>query len=326
MEALTISGICGSLFIKQKKLIEMFFAHFDPDRVAELAERIANRSGALFLLGVGKSGCVARKVVATLRSFGEQAYELPVGDLLHGDLGVVRPGDLLCVFSKSGETKELLHCLPFLRARGSEIVAITSSPHSSLAITSHYCVTLPLLEELDPFNLLPTTSTVCQLLFGDLLAMTLLHQRGVSLADCGKNHPAGQIGLRANGKVRDYLFPKNEVPFCSPDCTVADALPILSSYGYGCVCIVDARSTLLGIFTDGDLRRTLVHFQEKGLVQCLAKVMTHSPKVVREDDEIIEGLRLMETGDPVTALPVIDQHSRVVGLLHMHTLAKVGLI
>ncbi|AAF39499.1 KpsF/GutQ family sugar-phosphate isomerase [Chlamydia trachomatis] len=319
--------LCLDIFHKQKQVISRYFANFHCDVVRQLTERLLCHQGAVFFSGIGKSGCIARKLVATMQSFGEKAFFLS-GDLLHGDLGVVSSGDIVCLFSNSGETREILEWIPHLKNRQVFLVGITSSPCSSLAVFSDFVVMLPKLEELDPFNLIPTTSTTCQLLFSDLLAMTVLRCRKISLSDYGKNHPSGQIGLKANGKVRDYLSPRTEVPFCSPSITVSEALTVLSSYGYGCVCVVNEQFELLGIFTDGDLRRGL---SECGgaILECpLEQVMTRKPKVISEDSDVLLGLEMMESGNPVTVLPVVDaQHQRfIVGLLHMHTLARAGLL
>ncbi|EPP37777.1 Arabinose 5-phosphate isomerase GutQ [Chlamydia avium] len=320
--------LCQDIVNKQQEALQRFFSSFQCKDTWLFAQKILQHHGAIFFSGVGKSGCVARKVVATLQSCGERAFFFSSGDLLHGDLGVIHPGDIVCLFSKSGETQELLKGIPHLKERGVFLVAVTSAEYSNLSILCDHTVMLPKIEELDPFDLIPTTSTVCQMLFGDLLAITLLRSRGVSLSDYGKNHPSGQIGLKAAGKVREYMFPKTEVPFCFPEDTVNNSLDIFSSYGFGCVCVVNHQYEILGVFTDGDLRRALTHFGGNILFQKLEDVMTPNPKVISEDADVIYGLQMMEMGNPVTILPVVDaqKQKRVVGLLHMHTLAKAGLI
>ncbi|WP_348663757.1 KpsF/GutQ family sugar-phosphate isomerase [Chlamydia vaughanii] len=324
----TAIDLCQDIVNKQQVVLERFFDTFHCQDTWLLAEKILEHKGAIFFSGVGKSGCVARKIVATLQSFGEQAIFLSSGDVLHGDLGVIRPGDIVCLFSKSGETRELLEWIPYLKERGVFLVGVTSAAYSSLSIFCDHVVMLPMIEELDPFNLVPTTSTTCQMLFGDLLAITLLRSRGISLSEYGKNHPGGQIGLKVVGKIRDYMFPKTEVPFCSPEHTIGYSLDIFSSYGCGCVCIVNEQFEMLGVFTDGDLRRSLARFGGDVLSQKLENVMTANPKVISEDADVALGLQMMESGSPITILPVVDAENQryVVGLLHMHTLAKAGLI
>lgn len=320
--------ICHEILNKQKDALDEFFKIFHGEEVAKLAEKILNHSGWIFFSGVGKSGYVARKIVATLQSLSERALFLSHGDLLHGDIGVVQEGDIVCLFSKSGETQELLDSLPYLKTRGVTLVAITSSPYSSLAISADFVVVLPVVPELDPFDLIPTTSTTCQMLFGDLLAMMLLQGRGVTLSTYGENHPSGKIGLKAKGRVRDYMFPKTEVPFCAPEDTVYDTLEIFSSYGCGCVCVVTPNYELLGIFTDGDLRRALAHYGGEVLSLALKEVMTARPRVVEREADVTTALQIMEARNPITALPVVNNitQNSVVGLLHVHTLAKAGLL
>lgn len=320
--------ICQDIIDKQKDNLKHFFDHFCCQSTWELVDRIIHHRGKIFFSGVGKSGYVSRKIVATLQSFGEIVFSLALGDLLHGDLGVVSPGDIVCLFSKSGETREVLECVAHLKSRDVFLVAITSAPYSSLSILCNQTIVLPMVEELDPFNLMPTNSTTCQMLFGDLLSMTLLRVRGVSLSEYGRNHPGGQIGLKISGKIRDYMLPRTEVPICCPEDTVSDSLEVFSMYSCGCVCVVNTKSEILGIFTDGDLRRALSLFGGDILQQQLQDVMTVNPRVVSEDADVVFGLQMMESGSPVTILPVVDAESKthIVGLLHMHSLAKAGLV
>ncbi|EPP35353.1 sugar isomerase, KpsF/GutQ family protein [Chlamydia ibidis] len=321
-----MNNICDEILSKQRAILEEFFQNFHTNDTWLLAERILSHSGWLFFSGVGKSGCVARKIVSTLQSFGERVQFLLSGDLLHGDLGVVNSGDIVCLFSKSGETKELLEAVPYLKERNVFLVGITSSAYSSLAVLSDHVIILPDLDELDPYNLVPTTSTICQMLFGDLLSIALLRCREISLETYGKNHPSGQIGLKANKKVKDYMFAREDLPLCSPEDTVDDSLNIFSTYNCGCVCIVNESTELLGIFTDGDLRRSLASLGGDVLKRKLKTVMTSNPKAIDADASVLAALEIMETGSPVTILPVLDCQKRIVGLLHMHTLAKAGLV
>ncbi|AAD18666.1 KpsF [Chlamydia pneumoniae TW-183] len=322
------TDVCQDILGKQKEAVDFFFQAFQPKEAMQLAEKILGHSGWVFFSGVGKSGCVARKLVATLQSLSERALFFSPVDLLHGDLGLVSPGDIVCLFSKSGETQELLDTVPHLKSRRAILVAITSMPYSNLAALSDLVVILPSVAELDPFNLIPTNSTTCQMIFGDFLAMLLFHSRGVSLSTYGKNHPSGQVGMKANGKVKDFMFPKTEVPFCHLGDKVSFSLEVFSAYGCGCVCIVDPQFRLMGIFTDGDLRRSLASYGGEVLSLSLEKVMTANPRCITEDSDIAIALQLMESSSPVAVLPVLDneENRHVTGLLHMHTLAKAGLL
>lgn len=314
------------LLEKQRAAIEFFFQNVSRNDVEKLLHVLCQASNNIFFLGVGKSGFVAQKCAATLKSCGERAFYLSHGDLLHGDLGVVRVDDVVCILSNSGETQELIMQMERLYQRGAIICALTSNRSSTLALRAHHSITLPNVRELDPFNLLPTNSTLVQMMFCDLVAMLLLQARGISLSDYGKNHPSGRIGMRANETVRKYM--STCLPTCDSGAHVRDILGIFSEYGHGCVIIID-RDTgcLLGIFTDGDLRRGLGDLGASVLDQPVASLMTKHPKSVLRSDSISRALEIMETGRSVTVLPVLEEDSmKLCGLLHMHTLVKAGCI
>lgn len=324
--SLDVLDRCQELLIQQEQALRIFFDSFDFSPLRLLVKKLSSHRGKLFFSGIGKSHCIAQKIVATLQSFGEQAFLLSSGGLLHGDIGVVQTGDVVCLLSKSGETQEILDWIPCLKERRVHLIGFTSSRTSRLALACDEIVLLPMVPELDPFNLMPTNSTVVQLLVGDLLAMMLLHARQTPLSTFGRNHPGGQIGLKANAKIKDYIYSKEDVPFCSPTATVQASLNIFSAFGHGCVCVVGEDETLLGIFTDGDLRRALEKFQGDVLDKTLLEVMTTHPKTIYRDADVITALQLMEQGKPITMLPVVDYDQRVVGLLHMHVLARAGFV
>lgn len=317
---------CQELLIQQEQALRIFFDSFDYEPLHLLVQKITSHRGKIFFSGIGKSQCIAQKIVATLQSFGEQAFFLSSGGLLHGDVGVVQPGDIVCLLSNSGETQELLDWIPCLKERESILIGITSSKTSRLALASDAIILLPKVQELDPFNLMPTNSTVVQLLVGDLLSILLLHARQTSLAAFGKNHPGGQIGLKANAKIKDYIYSRVDVPVCLPFDSIKNSLKIFSTFGHGCVCVVGEDDVLLGIFTDGDLRRALEMFQGNVLNKTLQEVMTKDPKTIHQEADVMTALRLMEKDQPVTMLPVVDHNQRVVGLLHMHVLARAGFV
>lgn len=158
------------------------------------------------------------------------------------------------------------------------------------------------------------------------MSILLLHARQTSLATFGRNHPGGQIGLKANAKIKDYIYSRTDVPFCAPLDSIKKSLKTFSTFGHGCVCVIGEDDVLLGIFTDGDLRRALEKFQGDVLNKTLQEVMTRHPKTIHQDADVITALRLMEQDQPITMLPVIDNNQRVVGLLHMHVLARAGFV
>ncbi|WP_246481893.1 KpsF/GutQ family sugar-phosphate isomerase [Chlamydiifrater volucris] len=312
----------------QKSGMDNFFSSFDLSLASPLVEKILGSSGNLFFSGVGKSGFIARKIAATFQSFGERAFFLNAGDVLHGDLGAVREGDIVVLLSNSGETEELVKQIPYFQNKGSEVFVVTSGAYSRMAFLADFVITLPSAREIDAFHLAPTTSTQYQLLLGDFLATTVARVRKLSFEDYGNNHPAGTIGFRANAKVEDVMSPLSCVPICSTGCSVRKALEIISSGGFGCVLVLGLEGTLEGIFTDGDLRRNL---REKGnnfLDLPVTEVMTKNPRLVLREASIHDALEDMEAGSPVTVLPVVDslKKRQVVGLLHMHTLARHGLL
>ncbi|WP_213358002.1 KpsF/GutQ family sugar-phosphate isomerase [Chlamydiifrater phoenicopteri] len=312
----------------QKLGMDVFFSSFDFNFALPLIEKILGSSGNIFFSGVGKSGFIARKIAATFQSFGERAFFLNAGDVLHGDLGVIREGDIVVLLSNSGETEELVKQVPYFQNKGCEVFVVTSGAYSRMAFLANSVIVLPSAKEIDAFNLAPTTSTQYQLLLGDFLAATIARVRKLSFEDYGNNHPAGTIGLRANVKVEDIMSPLSCVPTCTANCSVRDVLEIISLGGFGCVLILSSEGILEGIFTDGDLRRTLKEKEKDFLDLPITSVMTSNPRLVLGEASIHDALEDMEAGSPVTVLPVVDslKTRRVVGLLHMHTLARQGLL
>ncbi len=315
------------LFYKQQNYLNHFFSKLDYSQVETLFEEIKNSSGVLFFTGVGKSGYVAQKVSATMMSTGTKAFYLPPIDALHGDLAMVSKNDMVLLFSKSGETEELLQLLPFLRKIGAKIVAITSNLQSRLSKGADFALELPCVAELCPFDLAPTISTEIQLLFGDVLAIALMQEKQFSLENFAQNHPAGRIGKRASLKVRDLMLDREKSPLCHPHDTLEDVLADFSSKRCGCLVVVDEKKKLRGIFTDGDLRRALQAKGEKVLKEKLSTLMTPAPKHILSEDLAWEAMKMMESDQkhPVMVLPVLEEEGQVVGLIKMHDLIQAGL-
>jgi arabinose-5-phosphate isomerase len=315
-----------NLFHKQKEYLEYFFAHFDYEMAEKLFSEIQKSQGVLFFTGVGKSGFVAQKIAATMMSTGTKAFYLPPIDALHGDLAMVSKNDMVILFSKSGETEELLQLLPFLRKVGAKIVAITSNSGSRLNKGADIAIDLPCVAELCPFDLAPTISTEIQLLFGDVLAIALMQEKGFSIENFAQNHPAGRIGKRASLKVRDLMLDREKAPLCRPHDKLEDVLADFSDKRCGCLVVIDEKSRLKGIFTDGDLRRALQAKGEHVLKESLERLMSPAPKHISTEESAWEAMKLMESDQkhPITVLPVLDQ-DEVVGLIKMHDLIQAGL-
>lgn len=316
------------LFTKQRHSLEYFFDHLDSSACDPFVQAVLACKGVLFLTGIGKSGFIAQKIAATMMSTGTKAIFLSPIDALHGDLGMVSPDDSVLIFSKSGETDELLHLLPPLRNKGASLFAITSHADSRLAKGVDFHVTLPCDQELCPFNLAPTLSTTIQLLFGDALAIALMQSKGFKLHEYAENHPGGQIGRRITIKVRDLMLDKEKSPLCLPHQRLEEVLTEFTQKRCGCLIVTDEKRRLQGIFTDGDLRRALQAKGEQVLKDAVGNLMTSCPRTIDMEALAWDALQLMESDQkhPIMVLPVLDKECQeVVGIIKMHDLIQAGI-
>lgn len=315
------------LLEKQKSQLDYFYQNLEPKEVEQVFSLVKNCSGTLFFTGVGKSGIVCKKIATTLTSTGTRSLYVSPMDAIHGDLGIIESGDLVFLLSKSGESAELLNLIPYVRNKGGITIAIVSNRESRLSKSCEYTVTLPLEGELCPYNLAPTTSSILQLLFGDLLAVLLMEAKKFSLEEYALNHPSGTIGKRVTFKVRDLMLKDEALPLCSSEELLEDVLDRFSQKACGCLLIVDKESRLLGIFTDGDLRRSLQ--QKKNLLTKtpMGMLMSKEPKRISPTAMAYEALQLMEGNQkcPITTLPVTDETNRVVGLIRLHDILQSGI-
>ena len=315
------------LLDKQKQHLEHYFSHFNLNAGEELLQQILACEGVLFFTGVGKSGFIAQKIAATMQSTGTKAFFLPPIDALHGDLGMVCKKDLVFILSKSGETEELLQLLPFIRNKGAQVVAITSNATSRLCHGVDRTLVLPCDTELCPFDLAPTTSTVIQLLFGDLLAIALMETRGFSVDQFAENHPGGRVGRRSGLRVRDLMLDKERTPICFSEDHLEEVLIDFSDKRCGCLIVIDEKKQLKGIFTDGDLRRALQAKGDKILKEKIGQLMTRSPKAIEAEALAWDAMKLMASDQkhPVMVLPVLGPQKEVVGIIKMHDIIQAGL-
>ncbi|MDF2549606.1 MAG: uncharacterized protein K0S07_673 [Chlamydiales bacterium] len=317
-------GLLGQLMNEMQGQLNYFFSQLDYQKLDQLLKELWHCKGNLFFTGVGKSGIVANKIATTLTSTGTKSLYLSPMDALHGDVGLVEKGDVALLFSKSGETDELLQLMPALKNKGARVIAVVCEEESRVARSSDLVIVLPLQKELCPFGLAPTTSTSLQLIFGDVLAVALMRVKNFSLDQYAKNHPAGRIGKRITLHVRDLMLSGRDLPLCHPQQSVLDILVELSDKKCGCVLVVSENLHLVGIFTDGDLRRAL---QLKGpaiFETKIEEVMSLSPKCTHPEALAVDGMKIMESGQPVTVLPVLDE-GKLVGLLKMHDIIQIGL-
>lgn len=314
------------LLKEQQGYLDYYYRHLAIEPVEALLKTLQECQGTLILSGVGKSGYVAKKIVATFLSMGVRAFFLNPMEAIHGDLGFVTRSDLFLAYSKSGESQELIELIPYIRSRGAKTIAIVSNDRSRLAHLADLSLTLPIERELCPYDLAPTTSTAVQLLFGDLLAVALLRAKQIPLSDLVRNHPGGFIGRRISLKTQDLMLKEHSLPLCRPTDRLLDALHELSSKRCGCLLVTNSDNHLLGLFTDGDLRRALQAKGAAALETPLADLMSLSPRTIPPDLLALEALRRMEE-DParlITVLPVLKDGA-VIGLLRMHDILQAGL-
>ena len=314
------------LFSTQKKYIDYFFDHLDMQEVEMTLQAFLSCQGVIFFTGIGKSGIIAQKISATLVSTGTKAMFLPAVDALHGDLGIIGKNDIFVILSKSGQSDELLQLVPYVKSKSVKIICITSNSKSKLAKASDFIVNLPLERELCPFDLAPTTSTAIQLIFGDVLAVGLMKARSFSLNDYAMNHPAGRIGKRTTVLVRDIMVKADNLPLCGPNDKLVDVLVELSDKRSGCLLVINETFQLLGIFTDGDLRRALQKQGSEVLNNPIKNIMTKNPRTIEPEKLASEAMQMMESDPsrPVMVLPVVEK-GQLCGLIKMHDLVQGGL-
>ena len=284
-------------------------------------ELLAGCAGRIVVSGMGKSGHIARKTAATLASTGSPAMFVHPAEASHGDLGMVQPGDALVLFSNSGETTELADLIAHARRFGMPLVAVTGRAASTLAQAADAALVLPPAPEACPMGLAPTTSTTMQLALGDAIAVALLTRRGFTATDFRAFHPGGRLGARLR-RVREVMHEADAVPLIDPDAPMQQALLLMTGKGFGCVGVV-AGGRLVGIVTDGDLRRAM---GPRLLDRTVREVMTAAPRTIRPEALAADALHAMNAGArQVTSLFVVDAGGRPVGIVHVHDLLRAGM-
>jgi arabinose-5-phosphate isomerase len=284
-------------------------------------------AGRVVLIGVGKSGIVARKIAATLTSAGTAAVFLHPSDALHGDIGIVTSQDVAMILSNSGETDEVVVMLPYLKHRQIPIIAIVGDLRSRLARAADVLLDSSVDKEACPFNLAPTASTTVALAIGDALAMTLMRTKGLTKEAFALNHPAGRLGKRLTLRVEDLMHTGVANPTVSIHASWFEVLDTISKGGLGAVNVVDEGDLLVGIITDGDLRRTLQKVKSAELEMLTSStIMTPNPITVAPSVLAYEALQIMEDRpSQISVLPVVNQEQRCVGLIHLHNIVRSGI-
>lgn len=296
-------------------------AGFIDETFAEAVELIQNSSGRVIITGIGKSAIIATKIVATLNSTGTPSVFMHAADAIHGDLGLILKDDIVVCISKSGNTPEIKALIPFLKNAGNTLIAITGNQKSVLAEQADFVFNSYVEKEACPINLAPTTSTTAQLVIGDALAVCLLELRDFTKDDFAKYHPGGALGKRLFLKVRDVLV-HNEIPKVDPDASVKKVIIEISEKRKGATAVT-VNNKIIGIITDGDLRRMLSETEDLSQ-QKAENIMTKNPVSITIDAMAIDAMELMETHE-ISQLLVTDQ-GNYAGVIHIHDLIKEGII
>jgi arabinose-5-phosphate isomerase len=290
---------------------------------AEAVEIVYKSKGRVVLTGMGKSGLIARKIVATMNSTGTAAIYLHPTDALHGDLGMVRKEDVVIIISKSGSTEELARLLPMFKRLGVKIIAMSGNKDSNLAVESDIFLNISVKEEACPLDLAPTSSTTATLAMGDALAVALLEKRNFTVEDFAFLHPGGSLGKRLSLKIKEIMISGKGVPIVSDNAELKDVIFEMTSKRLGTTSVVDADGKLNGVITDGDLRRLLERTMDiNGLTA--KDVMSKNPKVMQSDYLASFALQQMENYH-ITTLIIIDEQNIPIGIVHLHDLIKLGL-
>jgi arabinose-5-phosphate isomerase len=281
--------------------------------------------GRVVVSGIGKSGHVGHKLAATLASTGTPAFFVHPAEASHGDLGMITPADVVVMLSNSGETDELVMLAPHIKREGARLIAITGNEQSSLAQAADVHLDAAVDAEACPLGLAPTASTTAALALGDALALVLLDARGFSAEDFARSHPGGNLGRRLLTRVADVMRTGDALPVSPATATLAEAIVEMSRKGMGMTAIVDDERRVVGIFTDGDLRRSLDRVRDVAAV-AVASVMTATPRTVRANQLAVDCVETMEAPPKVSQLLVVDEEHRLQGALHLHDLFRARIV
>ena len=285
---------------------------------------ILSCEGRVIVSGMGKSGHIARKIAATMSSTGTPAYFVHPAEASHGDLGMITAQDVFIALSYSGESDELMTIVPVIKRQGAKLISLTGNAKSSLALAADAHLDGSVSKEACPMGLAPTTSTTAALVLGDALAMALLDAKGFGEEDFARSHPGGSLGRRLLTHVRDIMHSDKGIPAVAEQATLSDAVLEISRKGLGMTAIVDASNHVLGIYTDGDLRRTL----EKRLdfsTTAISSVMSRNPRCITPDALAVEAVSMMEERN-ISQMLVVDADNKLVGALNMHDLLRAKVI
>lgn len=316
-----IKQIAIQVIADEKKAVESLEKHIN-DSFAEAVETIFYAQGRVIITGIGKSANIATKIVSTLNSTGTPAIFMHAADAIHGDLGMVQPGDVVICISKSGNTPEIKVLIPLVKNFGNKLIAIVGNTDSFLAHEADIVLNTTVDHEACPNNLAPTSSTTAQLVMGDALAVALIECRNFTARDFARFHPGGALGKQLYMRVSD-LYIQNEKPEVPPETSLRLTLLEMTSKRLGCT-VVTEQDRILGIITDGDLRRMMrAHDNLDGLTA--ADIMSANPKTVVDSEFAVNALHLMQANS-ITQLIVTDPDGNYLGILHLHDILREGII
>ena len=316
-----IKKIAQDVLLNESRALQNLATYINPD-FESCVQAIYSAKGRLVITGIGKSAIIANKIVATLNSTGTPALFMHAADAIHGDLGMIQHEDIVMCISKSGNTPEIKVLVPLLKRRGSKLVALVSNTNSYLAQQADFVLNATIAEEACPHNLAPTTSTTAHMAMGDALAVCLLELRNFSSRDFAEFHPGGSLGKQLYLKVSD-IYAQHQLPMVSPNSSVREVIIEISGKRLGCTSVVDGNKNLLGIITDGDLRRML---QKDIRLENLtaADIMTTHPKTIDKDEYAVKAMHMMQESS-ITQLVVLDGQ-QIAGFIHLHDLLKEGIV
>jgi arabinose-5-phosphate isomerase len=307
----------------ERQAVEQLEQRID-DSFSSAVNLLASVEGRVIVSGMGKSGHIGNKIAATLASTGTPAQFVHPAEACHGDMGMITRSDAALLMSNSGTTSEITALLPLLKRLGIPIIAMTGNETSTLATAADVHLNISVSEEACPLDLAPTASTTANLVMGDALAIALLEQRGFTAEDFAFTHPGGTLGRRLLTRVSDVLVTGDDVPRVKTDTSLADALMEISAKGLGMSTVIDENGHLLGIFTDGDLRRALEQNRDLNATQ-VGNVMSSGAKTIDANALAAEAVTRMEN-DSISALIVVDEHSKVIGVVQLLALLKAGIV
>ncbi len=316
-----LKDLAVSVIDKEARAVEKLKPYVD-EQFVQVLHLIYGSRGRLVITGIGKSAIIGSKIVATLNSTGTPSIFMHAADAIHGDLGIIQPDDVVMCLSKSGNTPEIKVLVPLIRRMGNKLVAMVSNVDSYLAQHSDFVVRATVDAEACPNNLAPTSSTTTQLVMGDAIAVCLLKMRGFSPEDFAKYHPGGSLGKRLYLRVDD-VFDKEVRPYVSPDESIQNTIINISQNRLGATVVLDKEDVLMGIITDGDVRRMVEKGEPLGSLRA-KDIMSRSPKVIERRELAVNAFSIMEK-NKITSVVVLDE-GKYVGLIHIHDVLREGIV